>query len=318
MYRIPMEKTEIYLLQDLGGIGDDLAGLPVIKFILDKHPHVYITLWVKSYFKTVARKSLPETPRLTIRSFDEKHLAKDGIPVKKFSGNIYTNLANHMSKQAFDIWCNTQPDDPNYYNYLPIDLKGVYINRFNLPKDYIIICTGYTAKVREFRPEIVNNLIDYVLSKGYTPVFLGRESTPENSDASKVIKGNFSQEIQFDKGINLINKTDLLESAKIIKGAKTIVGLDNGLIHLAATTDLSIVCGFSTVKPEHRAPYRHGIKGWEFYPVVLTEEELKCRFCQSNMTMKFSHDFRLCFYDDYKCTSLLTSDKYIKELEKIL
>ena len=286
MYRSQLSKQELYLCQDQGGIGDDLAGLPVVKFILDNHPQVYITLWVKSYFKTVARKSLPVTDHLVIRSFDEvKEYAKENIPVKKYAGIPYTNLGSHMTEHAFDIWANTRPSDPNYYNYLPINLKGIYINRFNLPEKYVVIPTGYTAKVREFRPEIVNNIIDYVLSKGYTPVFLGRESTPENSDATKVIKGNFSQEIRYDKGINLINQTDLLESTNIIKEAKCIVGLDNELLHLAATTEIPIISSFSSVNPLHRLPYRHGIKGWNCYPITLTRDELKCIHCQSNFTM---------------------------------
>lgn len=318
MYRYQLPKQEVYLCQDINGLGDDIANLPVIKFILDKHPHVYITLWVKSYFKTLARKSLPETERLVIRTFSEKNEAKDNIPVKKMGGIPYTTLGTHPTIHCYDIWANTQPEDPNYYNYLPINLKGVYINRFNLPKNYVIVCTGYTAKVREFRPEIVNQLIEYILSKGYTPVFLGRESTPENSDATKVIKGNFSQEIQFDKGINLINQTDLLESTKIIKGAKCIVGLDNGLLHLAATTDVAIVGGYTTVRPEHRLPYRHGIKGWNYYPVTLTPEELPCVHCQSNWTFTYGFDFRMCYHTDYKCTELLVAQKYINELEKIL
>lgn len=318
MYRNTLPKQEVYVLCDIGGLGDILAQLPVIPYILDNHPHIYLTYWLGSFMKTVAKKSLPVTDRLVIRSFDEKHLAKGNVPVKKFSGNIYTNLANHMTTQAYDIFCNTQPNDVKYYNYLPIDLKGVYINRFELPENYVVIPTGYTAPVREFHPDVVNNIIDYVISKNYTPVFLGRETTKENSDDSKIIKGNFSNKINFDKGINLINKTDMLESTKIIKGAKTIVGLDNGLLHLAATTDIAIVGGFTTVNPEHRLPYRHNVKGWNYYPVVLTEDELKCRFCQSNMTFLYDFNMTKCFYKDYKCITLLSSDKYINELEKIL
>ncbi|MFM6976081.1 MAG: hypothetical protein ACKOW2_04470, partial [Sphingobacteriaceae bacterium] len=161
MYRYSLPKQEIYLCQDTNGLGDDIANLPVVKFILDKHPHVYITLWVKSYFKTLAKKSLPNTERLVIRTFAEKEYALDGIPVKKMSGIPYTTLGTHPTKHCYDIWANTQPDDDNYYNYLPINLKGVYINRFNLPEKYVVVPVGYTAKVREFKPEIVNNIVDY-------------------------------------------------------------------------------------------------------------------------------------------------------------
>lgn len=318
MYREMFPKQEIYFCNDQGGIGDIIAQFPAVKFALEKHPHLYITYWLASFAKTLARKSLPKTERLIIRDFSEKEHIKQGIPVKKFGGIPYTNLARDMTAQAFDIYCNTQPDDVNYYNYLPIDTKGVYINRFELPEKYVIVCTGYTAPVREFRPEAVNNVIDFVLSKGYTPVFLGREVTKEDSGPDLFIKGTFNQVINFDKGINLINKTDTLEMVKIIQGAKCIVGLDNGLLHIAATTDIPIVGSFSTVKPEHRLPYRHGIKGWNYYPIQLTQEELACNQCQSNWTFLFGYDLRACYYKDYKCLELLTSDRYVKELEKIL
>lgn len=317
MYRIEMEKQEIYLCFS-SGIGDQIASLPTIPFILNNHHQVYITLWIPTFFKTLARKSLPKSDRLIIRDYSEKEHIKKGIPVKKFEGIPYTNLARHMTIHAFDILCNTQPEDVNYYNYLPIDTKGIYVNRFNLPERYVVIPTGYTAPVREFRPEIVNNIIDYVISKGYTPIFLGKEVTKEDSGAELFIKGTFNEKIQFDKGINLINKTDMLEMVKIIKGARCIVGLDNGLLHIAATTEIPIVGGFSSVNPSHRLPYRHGIMGWNYYPISLTNEELKCSQCQSNMVFTFNHDFRYCFYKDYKCLELLTSDKYIVELEKIL
>ena len=317
MYRSVFPKQEIYLCWS-AGIGDQIAALPVIPFILDKHPQVYITMWVPKFFKTLARKSLPKTERLVINDYTEKTLIKQGIPVKKFEGIPYTNLATHMTTHAYDILANTQPDDVNYYNYLPIDTKGVYINRFELPEKYVIVCTGYTAPVREFRPEAVNNVIDFVLSKGYTPVFLGREVTKEDSGPDLFIKGTFNQVINFDKGINLINKTDTLEMVKIIQGAKCIVGLDNGLLHIAATTDIPIVGAYSTVKPEHRLPYRHGIKGWNYYPIQLTQEELTCNQCQSNWTFLFNFDMRRCYYKDYKCLELLSAEKYITELEKIL
>lgn len=318
MYRYQLPKQELYICNDIGGIGDIVAQFPVINYILEKYPNVYITYWLASFAKTLARKSLPESEKLIIRDFSEKSHVKAGIPVKKFGGIPYTNLATHMTKQAYDIILNTQPDDVKYYNYLPIDTKGVYINRFNLPEKYVIVCTGYTAPVREMRPEVVNGVIDYVLSKGYTPVFLGREKTNEDSGSELFIKGNFSEKIQFEKGLNLINKTEMLEMVKIIKGAKCIVGLDNGLLHIAGTTDIPIVGAFSSVKSWHRLPYRNCIMGWNYYPIDLTTNELSCVHCQSNMTLTFNFNFVNCFYKDYKCLSLLTADKYIKELEKIL
>jgi ADP-heptose:LPS heptosyltransferase len=318
MFRKTIPTQEVYFTQELGGIGDDIASLPVINYILKTYPNLNITLWVKSYFKLIAKKSLPASPNLNILTFDQKQLARKDVPVKKLSGTPFTNLASHMTEHAYSIFCNKQPENMKDYNYLPINTKGVYLNRFNLPENYIVIPTGFTAKVREFIPDIVNNIIDYIISKNYTPIFLGKEKTIEESNINKFIKGNFNNQINYDKGINLINKTDLLETVKIIQNATCIVGLDNGLLHIAGTTDIPIIGGFTTVNPIHRMPYRHEVKGWNYYPVILNQNELICNFCQSNWTFVYNFDFRNCYYNDYKCCQLLTSDKYIKELEKVI
>jgi ADP-heptose:LPS heptosyltransferase len=112
-------------------------------------------------------------------------------------------------------------------------------------------------------------------------------------------------------------KTTLIEAGNIIAGAQVICGLDNGLLHLAGCTDTPIVAAYTTVRPEHRLPYRHGSLGSGCY-VVEPDEDLACRFCQSNMDFEFTHDFRDCFYKDFKCTKQITADKFIRKLDELL
>ena len=64
-------------------------------------------------------------------------------------------------------------------------------------------------------------------------------------------------------------------------------------------------------------PYRHNELGWNCYPVV-PPKSLSCRFCQSNWNLTFGHDFKYCFYDDYKCVKMLEADLYIEQLEHLL
>lgn len=317
MYRNQEPKQDIVFLSDSAGIGDVIGTLPVFKWILDNHPHVTIHYVVPSFIKTVVRKSLPKCDRFNVYDFSETNKIKPNLPIKKFAGCIHTNLATHQTVQAYSILANTQPLDVNAYSYLSIDLRGVYINRFNLPEKYVVLTCGFTSDTREFKPETVNQVIDYVISRGYIPVFLGREVTAENNPLMN-IKGQFKSTINYDKGINLINKTDLLETTKIIKESACIVGLDNGLLHLAGTTDVAIVGSFSSVNPIHRLPYRHGVMGWNYYPVTLSSSELKCIHCQSNMVFNPNQEFTQCRYNDYKCLDLLNSSKYIEQLEKIL
>jgi ADP-heptose:LPS heptosyltransferase len=278
-----------------------------------------ITLYLPKYFQSVATRSLPKSKKLVIKNFDQVKTQDKSVPVKSFMHTgYYNNLSTHLTDHAFRILC-LQEVDPIHKNYLPINTKSVSIKRFALPENYVVISTGYTAKVREMRPEVVNGLVDYLVSRNYKPVFLGKKTTYAGNGFA--IEGVFSEEIRFEDGLDLRDQTTLLESVQIIDGAAAIVGLDNGLLHLAATTDVPIVGGFTSVDPDHRLPYRHSELGWNYYPVSLTSEELSCIHCQSNCVFTLNHpegDFRYCMYDDYKCTEMLGAEKYIEKLEEIL
>jgi len=221
-----------------------------------------------------------------------------------------------MTEHAFNVICNTGAK-PVDMNYLTVKTNGISVKRFNLPEKYVVMTTAYTAKVRQFLPKHINSVSQYIKSKGYEVVFLGKKETKTGA-CLDTINGEFDADIDFNIGIDLNDKTTLLESLLIIKGAKTIVGLDNGLLHLAGTTDIPIVGGFTTVNPEHRMPYRDGIMGKNYYPVVLDNTELACSHCQSNFNFTFRFDFRKCYHDDFKCLEMLNADKYIAELDKIL
>jgi len=275
-----------------------------------------LVLWVPVYLESLANRSLGKYRNLKIMNFDEYKKADSSIPVKSFIKNPFTNLSCEMVEHAFNVICGISPD-VKHKNYLNIDMKHITIDRFNLPKKYVVVCTGYTAPVRELLPQYVNEISNYINSKGYNVVFLGKKETP-TATYHNSIKGNFSTEIEYDKHVNLIDKTTILESTLVIKNSSGIIGLDNGLLHLAGTTEVPIVGGFTTVKPEHRMPYRHDLLGWNYYPVYLSEEELPCVFCQSNWGFTFRHDFKYCYYKDYDCVKMLNVEKYITQLDKIL
>lgn len=317
MYRDSQYPVWINILFDDGGLGDCVARLPAVKWIYDYHPHVHVHLFVPDFFYDFAKACLKGTEkRITITKWSEggkKH--KSGYPTKSFRSNPYGNLGAHLTEHAFQIICNTVPDDKNALNYLKPDLTNTKIEQFNLPENYVVITTGYTASVREFLPTYTNAIANYVKSRGYVPVFLGKKHIPSGS--GHVIEGNFNTEIDYSIGIDLIDKTDLLQATKVCQNSRAVVGLDNGILHLAGSTDCNIVGGFTTVNPTHRMPYRNGTLGYNYYPVVPSEN-LKCRFCQSNMQFTYNHEFTKCYYEDTKCVSELKAELYIEQIRKII
>lgn len=313
MNNCPNFKTEeINFLFDQGGLGDNIARLPAIRYIKDKYKHVKENVWVPDYFLALAKNLAPD---INFRPFSQNNEYNDKIPGRNAGTSVFTNLKTHMVDHAFCILANELPDI-KYRNYLKLNTNPISIKKFNLPKKYVVMTTGFTAPIREFLPNYINEVNNFIISKGYDIVFLGQKQTNTGLDNDQII-GNFKKEIDFSKGLNLIDKTNLLEAGKILSNAKTVVGLDCGLGHLAATTDIPIIQSYTSVDPIHRMPYRNNELGWNFYSIVPTDDQPE-KFFQSRWDFCFDHDFRISYYNNDDLIKSVTPEFYIEQLEKIL
>lgn len=301
-----------YLLTD-GGMGDLIAALPVIKYIDSTYRHVRQHVWVPDYAVDFVRLCFPD---IRVGSFTE---AKDKYDGKKANKNTrwdgrLSPMKIHLVDYAFLVLTDELPE-AKHKNYVKPNLSEVNIDKFELPKKYVVIAPGYTAENRQFLPKTVNEVSDYCKSQGYEVVFLGKTESPTGE--KHVIIGKFAAYIEYSKGINLINKTTLIEASTIIAGAACMIGLDNGLLHVAGCTDVPIIGGFTNVDPSTRMPYRNDILGYNFHYVV-PDESLRCRFCQTKMNFVYGHDFKTCYYKNYKCLYELTTKKWISAIGGIL
>lgn len=298
---------------DDGGLwlGDHVARMSAIKYIRDNLPHVRLHLYVPDFFCDLAKNLVP---RISIRPFKKRDKFNSDFAGLRTHCPQHDTLCTHLVDHAFSVLVNKQVDI-THKNYCQLDTTRININKFNLPEKFVIVTTGYTAQVREWNPNSINGTVNYLIKKGYTPVFLGSNNAPVLGCAD-AIRGAFNEEIDFSKGINLINKTSMLEAAKIISKSAALVGLDNGLMHLAGCTEVPIVGGFTTVAPDVRMPYRHNELGWNFYPVVPDKDT--CKFCQSDWALFFDHDFRYCYYADRQCCKSITAEKIIEQFERFL
>jgi len=306
-------KEHINIVFDNGGLGDHIAAMPVIAHFLKDIPYVIPHVWVPDFFVDFAKNLLPAA---NIKSFSKERKYNNNLQGRALSkGAPYTNLRTHITEQAFHVLSNDHPT-PEMANYLKLNTDKINIERFKLPEKYVVVCSGFTAPIREMLPEYINQISDYIISKGYTPVFLGKRQSQLGYN-TLVIQGLFKEDINYSKGINLIDKTNLLETGKIIAQAKTIVGLDNGLLHVAGCTDIPIVGGFTSVDPFHRMPYRNNIKGFNYYPVVPPDSEPE-KFFQSRYDFLFDHNYKDSYLKSDSLIKSLKPELYIEQLEKIL
>lgn len=318
-----INREHINFLFDDGGLGDLVARLPAIRYIKDHYPHCIPHLWLPDYGVDFAKNLLPDVIIKPFSKGDKEY--NQAYSGKKTSSKTHTNMRTHLVDNAFHVIVDKDVSI-EYKNYLQLNLNKIDVSSFNLPERYVVITTGHTVEVREIKAYVINDLSNYVIQKGYIPVFLGSKKASTGVTTvtgTSGITGHFNQEVDYSKGLDLIDKTSLLEAGKIIAGAKAIVGLDNGLLHVAGCTQTPIVGAYTTVESIYRLPYRNNKLGDNCF-VVEPDESLKCKFCQSNWEFVYDHDFRKCWYVEQKkdkeiqCTKQITAMKFITHLDKIL
>ncbi len=157
---------------------------------------------------------------------------------------------------------------------------------------YVVFTCGGTTPIRTMTGEHLNPLIDYALSLGLTPVFLGKRDILNKGKVST----QFADDTDYSAGIDLREQTSIKDAARIMQHAACTVGLDGGLLHLAAVMkDSRVVFGYNITTVEHRVPRRtHG----RTVNVTLTTDELPCIGCQSRWKLVPNVMYDDCAYSE--------------------
>ncbi len=308
---MPKAKPVNFLFTN-GGVGDHVSSLVAIAYITNRYPQIKPLVWVPDFMLEFSQHLLPK--RAIVNNFTSMPKLYDrNLPTKTTSWDgIVSPMKIHCLDYAFLKLCDENPSI-EHKNFLQIRPNEILYKR--LPSLYVVITTGYTAKVREFKSEHVNEVTTWLKDSGITPVFLGQTQTP--TGGKFVIEGKFDSTIDFDDSINLIDQTSLLQATKIMSNARAVIGVDNGLLHVAGCTKVPIIGGFTTVTPEIRMPVRNNILGWNYYPVV-PDKDLACSFCQEKTNFLYGHDYKNCYTKKLRCTNQMTSEKFINQLKRVM
>lgn len=317
MFRNPEDTSKLgkqtvnCLLAD-GGMGDILASLVAVEYITKNYPWINLLVWLPDYMIDYAKHVLSPGPVIRGYSEAKKKYKDDRIGITtKWDGRT-SPMRIHPVDYAFLRLCDENPNI-EHKNYLKIRPDEIDISQFELPNEYVVIPVTATEKVKTMPNSTINELSQYVRSKGYTPVYIGKSN---NNTGHKNLKVESEVAgIDYSLGINLCDNTSLLETAAIIARSACIVCMDGGPVHLAGSTETPIVAYYSFIDWRHNIPIRNNQIGWNCYPI---EPDVKCKFCQTRLNMLFSHDYRNCYYDDYQCVKEATADKFISKLEMIL
>ena len=301
---IPAQTIDVVF--NAGGLGDNIARLPALKYFLYHNPHIIVRVWVPDYFigimSTFKSTLHPINHTLHIHPIGNytSHLEVYGLASHTidFKHPHHTATATNLTTHAFNVLVNKEVGI-GWHEY-PLLYAATHT-----PIETVCIGVNAVSPTRQWDTTTLHTLIDYLLDKKKTVLLLGKDVVHISSNRM-VETMSVDIHIKHPHLIDLRNKTLLDTAAQLIASSECMIGMDGGLIHLAALTPTPIVCGYSTVAPQHR--YLHNRKVYEVTPDLT----LECRHCQSHMGFLPKHKFSTCLYGDSKCIGQLTADKFIQ------
>lgn len=323
-----------YIFKD-SGIGDYICYMPAMLWTAQNNPWVSGRIVVAELFHEFALNIMRGHERWSVypaEKFDEipddlsmsrgpgieiRAELADGKKMTIKNYQLVNGTGGHLVDLGFMYFVNKfRPkawDDkyPGWDFHPQIDFSIWPGKKDILHNKYVVFTTGATTEARSVPGQYWNPIIDYVKSLGFTPVFLGVRQLVD-------LKIKYKDGCNYAEGIDMRDKTTLMEAAWVMKNAAAVVGLDNGLIHLASCTDANVVAAYNIVDPSDRRTKRGG-GGWA--EIYLTESELACTGCQTNMTNMFPHNFNKCLYHKTRCIDMLFSDgasRFIRALRPFL
>jgi hypothetical protein len=309
----------VQILFSCGGLGDNLARMPAILALLKEQHHVTVRAFVHDYFVEVMTAfpqlaAFIQLDRLQIYPISSaKQMLNQEQPGFTTSTVEFSPSRMGLIDHAFINICDRLPHAEEYH-YLLLPDNGFASKRLLGVGPYVVLCTGFTARVREWPVEEINKTIAGLVQRDLTPVLLGTKKNKTGMASDPAVSATFRAELNVADCVDLREQTSILDAYSVIAGAKAIMGIDNGLLHLAQCVPTlarpEIIAGFTSILSQHRmVTYTGG---------NTVEAEIDCYGCQSNMHFVYEYDFRFCPYGDYACTKTMTAERFLHKLDKAL
>ena len=310
-------KPHCFIL-NAGALGDTIASVPTLRYAIENvftngkyqvmmHHHyrpLFDFIPESNVFYFGKEKHLSE-PYVIIYMYDQ---IPSNVPITAFLSPLRLSLIDYSSLKLLGILL---PENSKDYPKLQLNDD---VSRFNLPDKYAVILPTILHKNRGLPRVEAYRIAYHLIKQGITPVFLGKNTTITDT-FNKTNRTSISPPAK-DGMIDLIDQTSLTEAATIMSAAEYVIGMDTGLIHLAACTDVKIICGYTTVDPKLRMPYRRGEMGWNLTPIYPSANQ--CKFCSSSWYVD-DVNFNECNNQKkpFECLERITAENFIAELHRI-
>lgn len=314
MLRPPAPKNGAQMIITDGGMGDLIAYLPAVRYNIKwTDAHIRWTLFCPDYMVEFVKHVFGDNLRVVPFSKGDIHFY-DTLPTFSTEWrNGHSPIRTHPTDYAFHMLAdkNVKIYEKDYLYIYPDEID---ISKYCLPKKYVCIAASGAEPCKTLSGKVIDEIADFVNSKGYTPVFMGKKESLTGIDG--LVVKSMESGADYSKGVNLMDKTSMLEAAAVIAKAKAWVGMDGGLMHLAGCTSTPIICGFTLVEPEQVAPYRFSSTNFAFH-AVEPDTDIPNRYYQSYTNILTPGDHRK-FPGWEKVLASLTADKFIAKLNLVL
>jgi len=292
-------------------MGDVLAAVPVVKYAINTyHKECDYRVIASRHFRCLF-PFVPDDKFLVMEDdtwrFDKTYSIRRLNDVEPKGGNLCRLTPSKMALSHYaSIGLMGEILSKQHYAYVP--LEEVDIAKFDVDfNKAIVLIVSYRDINRSIPNEELLKIAEYVHSRGYTPVYVGK--TDQGAWKNRPPVSPFSPP---PYGVDLRNKTTIPELASIMAKSVAVLGVDSGPIHLAGTTSTTIISGYTNVDWRHRIPTR--LRG---RTIVIEPDPIECRYCSSRW-LKNSYDFLYCYYDHNECAKSLRAEKYINALNSVI
>lgn len=277
-----------------GGMGDYICWMIALQWIAENAPWIDGRIFAPGYFIEFVRYFFDDKPNWKVYLIEDFGRYAEAGSLVRGPSDANQQFINAVGASLVDIgfayFANLAPS-PAGITYPKLNIDESYLpEQFkDMKGKYAVFTPGGTTYARIYRGRHLNPLVEDAIARGLQPVFIGKHHLAD------VHRSYYADDINFNLGWDLREKTTLLQAAAIMKYAAYTLGLDNGLLHLACCTDAPVIFGYNIAAPSQRRPIRHSGMLEE---VLLTQKELACIHCQTNVKLLCYHNFRNCIYED--------------------
>ena len=293
-----LKPVTINVISNNGGLGDQIARIPAIRYCLENFDHVSLKVYWQDYFYDLAPVLYQHKRLKHFRLSEASGLNAVLEPVVDFDHNRVSPLSLSLVDHAFLILMDRLPLSES-------DRAYPFVGPHKDEKR-IIFTVASTAPAREWPVIHINELARRVRAANFECVLLGNTEKIEAGDG--IIQANIDPNLDLSLFTNLINKTTLCEALATMRSASAVVGVDNGLIHLAACTSVPIVCGYTSVEARLRQPTHIGF---------IAIEPKSPSYGYQSKSFAVNRDFRFPTDEEYGCNIEMSATRFADALNRL-